>query len=268
MARKSVASARAALDRAQEIIYDAWEASTAKRRVALAEKALATSPLCADAYVLLAEHAKQGSDRELDSWRRALEAGEKALGKDGFDEYAGHFWGFLETRPYMRARLGLAVALWRRGVRDEAIDHLREMLRLNPNDNQGVRYILSAYLIEADRDQDLATLLAAYPEDGMAGWAWTTALAAFRRGGDGEESRKLIAEAYARNHHVPSYLLGERRLPKQLPPYISPGDEDEAIEYVSACREGWRRTPSALDWLRAQASKWPVPKPKARRRWR
>jgi hypothetical protein len=56
-------------------------------------------------------------------------------------------------------------------------------------------------------------------------------LAAFGRVGDGEESRTLLARALADNEHVPSYLLGERPLPKLLPPYISPGDEDEAIYY-------------------------------------
>src|SRR5262249_48596951 len=41
--------------RAQEVMYDAWDQSNPRARVALARKALAISPLCADAYVLLAE---------------------------------------------------------------------------------------------------------------------------------------------------------------------------------------------------------------------
>ena len=137
MGRKASADAAAALDRAQDLIYEAWEADTSKRRIALAVKALAISPMCADAHVLLAEHAKPGSAEELELWRHGVEAGEKALGKSGFEEYAGHFWGFLETRPYMRARFGLANALWARGDRDRAIAHFQDMLRLNPN--AGVR---------------------------------------------------------------------------------------------------------------------------------
>jgi tetratricopeptide (TPR) repeat protein len=158
MARKSVDRAQAALEQAQDLIYDAWEAKTAKARLAIARKALALSPLCADAHVLLAEHAKSGSDEQLELWRRGVESGELALG-DEFEALAGQFWGFLETRPYMRARFGLARALWIRGANDEAIDHLRDMLRLNPNDNQGIRYVLAAYLVEAERDDDLGVLL-------------------------------------------------------------------------------------------------------------
>lgn len=262
MARKLVADTEAALARAQDMIYDAWEANTAKRRIALAEKALATSPLCADAYVLLAEHAEQGSDKELNLWRRGVEAGETAVGEAGFKEYAGSFWGFLETRPYMRARAGLARALWRRGDRDQAIDHLRDMLRLNPGDNQGLRYVLAAHLSEAGRDEDLAVLLAEYPDDGMAAWTWIRALAAFRRIGDSQESRKRRADALASNRHILPYLLGERRLPKQMPPFISPGGEDEAIYYVSEFGAGWALTPGAIDWLRVRA---PAPKAAKRR---
>jgi hypothetical protein len=86
------------LDAAQDLVYDAWEITSAKRRIALARRALALSPLCADAYVVLAGHARRGSDEELDLWRRGVEAGQAAIGP-AFAQYAGEFWGFLETRP-------------------------------------------------------------------------------------------------------------------------------------------------------------------------
>lgn len=262
MARKSAASVQVALDRAQDVIYSAWEASSAKRRIALAEKAISISPICADAYVLLAQHAEDGSDREIDLLRQGVDAGAKAIGKVGFDEYAGEFWGFLETRPYMRARFGLARTLWLRGALDEAIDHLRDMLRLNPNDNQGARYSLAALLIEAGRDKDLAALLEAYPEDDMAAWTWTAALMAFRQAGDSKESRRLLADAVANNPHVPAYILRTKQIPKRLPAYYSPGEADEAIFYALDFRTGWMRTPGALDWLNAQI---PERKPAKRR---
>jgi tetratricopeptide (TPR) repeat protein len=235
------------------LIYDAWDARSAGRSVELARKALEISPLCGDAYGLLAEHAEPGSDEVLALWRSSLDAAEAALGQDAFEEFAGHFWGFLETRPYMRARFGLAQALWERGARDEAIDHLQAMLRLNPNDNQGVRYVLAAYLLEADRDADLEVLAGEYPDEGAAAWTWTMALAAFRRVGDCDESRGLLAAAMVDNAHVPAYLLGARRLPKALPHYFTVGGADEAICYVADSRSGWARSPGALDWLRSHS---------------
>ncbi len=44
--------------KAQDVMYDAWERTTSRSRIALAHKALGISPLCADAYVLLAEEAR------------------------------------------------------------------------------------------------------------------------------------------------------------------------------------------------------------------
>ena len=53
------------------------------------------SPLCADAYVLLAEEEARSGEEVLDYYQQGVEAGEMALGSEGFEEYAGHFWGCL-----------------------------------------------------------------------------------------------------------------------------------------------------------------------------
>ena len=148
-----------AIAKAQDVMYDAWERTTSRSRVALARKALGISPLCADAYNLLAEEA--GSVEEArDLYAKAVDAGELALGPKGFKEYAGHFWGFLETRPYMRARAGLAGTLLKLGDEDAAISHYRDMLKLNPNDNQGIRYVLAALLLRRGEEAGLKELLA------------------------------------------------------------------------------------------------------------
>ena len=109
----------------------------------------------------------------------------------------------------MRARLGLAHSLWTAGRREEAVRHLQDMLRLNPGDNQGVRYTLAGFLLFLDRDDDLEQLLRQYPDEGSAAWAYTKALLAFRQHGDTPEARRLLQEARKTNKHVPDYLLGE-----------------------------------------------------------
>jgi hypothetical protein len=89
--------------KAQDVMYEAWERTTSRSRIALARKALGISPLCADAYVLLAEEA--GSLEEArDYYAKGVEAGELVLGPRGFKRYAGHFWGFLETPPRSGSR--------------------------------------------------------------------------------------------------------------------------------------------------------------------
>jgi len=236
-----------ALERAQDLIYEAMEATGAKQS-RLAREALAISPDCADAYVVLAENAAT-ADEAIDLYEKGVAAGQRAIGRKRFEEYAGHFWGFLETRPYMRARHGLARTLWEVGRRDEAISHLDEMLRLNPNDNQGLRYVLLAWLVELERDQESAALMAQYDEKSTE-WAYASALLAFRREGDSAAARKLLARAKKANKHVPAYLLGDKEMPAALPPYVSPGREDEAIAFAAGYRPGWSNTPGAVTWLR------------------
>lgn len=92
------------LRKAQALMYQAWEESNPAKRLALAHQALATSPNCADAYVLLAEEEADSLARAAKYYRQGLEAGERALGAEYFTENKGNFWGLLETRPYMRAR--------------------------------------------------------------------------------------------------------------------------------------------------------------------
>jgi tetratricopeptide (TPR) repeat protein len=247
----SRADSESALYEAQELIYDAWEADDVEKSIALAKKALTISPLCADAYVLLAGHEKRGSPEQIALFQKGVEAGTKAIGAANFRDMEGDFWGFIETRPYMRSRQGLAMALWVHGERGEAIDHLRDMLRLNPDDNQGLRYVLAGWFIEENRDDDLDALLKAYEDDGAAAWAWGAALAAFRRHGDNAESRRLLKDAIKVNKHVRPYLLGDKKLPKKLPPYMGFGDASEAVWYVSECKRGWDATPGAIDWVRS-----------------
>jgi tetratricopeptide (TPR) repeat protein len=252
-----------ASDRAQEVIYEAFEASGAER-VRLARRALEISADCADAYVLLAEHASS-PDEARKLYEQGVAAGERALGKQAFAEHAGRFWGVLETRPYMRAREGLALSLWEAGQKQEAAGHYRELLRLNPDDNQGARYCLATLLLDLDREDELQRLLADYDDEASAVWAYSKTLLAFRKRGDCPEASQLLAKARKVNKHVPAYLLGHKQLPHEQPPYISPGGDDEAVSYAVSNRRAWLNTPGAVSWLRKTLDA-RLPEPPERRR--
>ena len=186
-----------------------------------------------------------------------------------FRRDAGHFWVALETRPYMRARLGLAHVLWTVGRRDEAVQHLQDMLRLNPGDNQGVRYTLAGFLLFLDRDDDLDQLLRQYPDEDSAAWAYTRALLAFRQQGDTIEARRLLKAARKTNKHVPAYLLGAEVPARPAAALLSaPATRAKPLEYIGSFMAGWKSTPGAVAWLRANAvsgkKKPATPEPKAR----
>jgi len=241
-------AARTPLQEAQDLIYEAWEAR-GPDRVTLARKALQVSPDCADAYVLLAEETGRSLAEARDLYAQGVAAGERALGERTFREDAGHFWGIISTRPYMRARAGLAQCLWEMGQREAAVDHFQDMLRLNPHDNQGLRFLFANWLLHLGRDDELAKLLDDYPEDATAAWAYTWALWSFRQRGDSPEPRRRLKTALKQNPYVPDYLLSRKRLPRWLPDMIGFGDESEAVDYAAGAIEIWKRTPGALDWL-------------------
>ena len=242
----------APLERAQDLAWDAWDAPTRRKRVSLAKKALAISPLCADAYVLLALNEARTLEDELALYRKEVEAGEEALGQTALREEVGNFWGILETRPYMRARHGLAITLWKLGSYDDAIAHYEALLSLNPDDNQGIRYLLLDCLLIRGRDDDATKLLKRYDEE-SSHWLFAHALASFRRWGDSDKARRALLRARNTNPYVADYLLGRKKLPRSLPGYVSWGGEDEAASYVSHTgAAAWGATSGALAWLDAQ----------------
>ena len=252
-ARKGAASAAdrlALLSRAQDIMYDAWECGDMRERIAMAKKALAVSDLCADAWVDVAyETSDIVEAREL--YERAAAAGKEAveleLGPDAFTDYAGNFWRILPTRPYMRAVSGLSDLMWDMGEREESIALIREMLRLNPNDNQGMRSYLISKMFALDDLSEVEDLLETYREPDFAEWHWNMALLTFRREGDSAGAASILDQAIEVNPFVPKLLTGTT--PVSMPPQYSLGSPEEALSYAFLNGKNWSDTKGALIWV-------------------
>jgi tetratricopeptide (TPR) repeat protein len=240
------------LEQAQDRMYEAWEARSRKARVRLAREALDISPDCADAYVLLAEEAARTPDEVLKRYEEGMRAGERALGPEAFAEGAGNFWGILETRPYMRARAGVAECLWEMGEVARAVEHYQELLRLNPGDNQGNRYPLARLLLQEGKNEELGALLKEYEEEALAEWLYTRALWLFRSEGASPRASRTLQEAFDGNRFVPIFLLDLQPLPDDPPEYISPGEESEAVDYLLNNGDYWADTPGAFEWFVGQ----------------
>lgn len=235
------------LEKAQELCYQAFE-THGRRRVQLAREAIAICPDCADARTILAEQAGT-PEAEFRYYTEGVAAGERALGPAAFEETVGHFWGVSSTRPYMRARFGLAACLEKAGRFEDAVVHYRELLRLNPNDNQGARYALLPLLIRLGRDAEAEALLKQYNEEASALWAYARALLVFRSRGKSPVARQALREALGVNPHVPKLLDYPGTLPEL--PHYEPGEVSEAVVCVHELRPAYAETPGALDWVAA-----------------
>ncbi len=211
-----------------------------------AYEVLALSPYCTDAYNLLADKSRY-LEEKIALYRRAVRAGELSLGELFFKQNEGHFWTVPESRPYMRALYGLAVALWGKGERSEAIALYQKLLRLDHDDLLGVRDRLSFCLLAEERYQEMGKL-SLDPEGYSCTMLYNLALGCYCSGAAGADG--VLNLALRANKHVPAYLLGEEKLPHRLPERYSPGSKEEAAIYAAEAAATWQKASGPLDWLR------------------
>jgi len=138
---------------------------------------------------------------DMATLEKAVAAGERSLGAEYFEENKGHFWGLMETRPYMRARYRLADLLLDAGRASEAIGHLEALLDLNPNDNQGIREVLLGPYLAGDRLDGARRLLLTYKDDDSAVFAWGRMLEKLLSG-DFDRAAKLLQQARRNNRRA------------------------------------------------------------------
>jgi hypothetical protein len=149
------------------------------------------------------------------------------------------------------------------GDEDAAIGVWHEMLRLNPNDNQGMRYVLLFALLSRRRHADLEALVQRYRDDVDAGWQYGRAVWTFSRDGATPEAAAQFAKAYATNHHVLPLLTGHKTMPVRLPDRYQLGSADEAVCAADLLLPAIDQIDGCADWIMAQAR---VLKPKAPKR--
>ncbi len=237
---------------AQQLVYDAWEFLNKKDRVNCAKKALKLWPDCADAYSILANDFAKTLDKKIEYYKFAVQVGKRAIGDKIFREEHEHFWGILETRPFMRAKLGLATALWESGEHKLAISHLWDLLEYNPGDNQGIRYILIGWLF-VSRDLDgVERLLKLNEDEGSASFGYSRLLYALVKNASLTNVSALLKLALKKNPFIPDYVFGKSKVTSEQAGGYSPGSSEEAIMYSvdGSGIQVWECYPKALLWLK------------------
>ena len=233
--------------RSQDLVLQAYDETPAKGKK-LIKQALELDPDNADAYNYLAS-GENDVDKALSLYRQAVEAGRRALGEEFIQENKGHFWGLFETRPYMRAKSGVAGCLYAKNRVNATIEVYREMIELNPNDNQGVRYLLATILLSKKDLSDYESFVKKYEGEDSALWHYNNALYHFKKMGKSAKSDGELMNAYKFNPYVMEFMLGLKELPDEMPQYIGRGDENEAAAYIYDAIHTWGKTDGALNWM-------------------
>ncbi len=244
------------LFQAQQLVWEAENFMYKRDRVAYAQEALELSDMCADAYMMLAREAR-GVLKQRHYYEKAVAAGKRAVefefGPDAFTRKDVPFWKDVDTRPYMRALHSLSFCLWDTGERQESIVILRELLRLNPDDNQGNWVALVNRLFGIGDLSGAANILKTYCEPFLADWMWNNVLLLFLTEGPSTKADAALKEACEQNRFVADMLTGVRRVPRTIPSHYTLGSREEAVAYVIFNRENWAAAKRALLWVAEKA---------------
>ena len=204
-------------------------------------------------YIHRAETHRKNMNEGIELYRQAIEAAKKELPPLAFLEWPGHFWQISETRPYMHAKSSLGQLLRGRGDYAEAVEHLRELVRLNPHDNQGNRWHLALALLDAAAADEslyseLEQLFDRYPEP-FATMVYTKALALYRRHGVTTEAKTALRQAIKRNPFVIEYLGKDYPRAEHVQDHFALDSREEALGYVYEAWHQWRRTDGVADLI-------------------
>jgi tetratricopeptide (TPR) repeat protein len=198
-------------------------------------------------------------NQALTAFQRAAQIGWKSISEEARRRLTADkaWWSDFTTRDYMRAEADLARLRWKRQQYAEALRGYRKLLRLNPGDNQGIRYCLLCCALEAGDWAAAEKIFAQYLRDEENAISlYSRALLAFVKQDDQPDARAALLAAFAANAHVPELLLtgGDDLLALPLGPY-SHGSQMEALMYFQMAVKSWRQQPHAFAWLRRAARK-------------
>lgn len=81
-----------------------------------------------------------------------------------FDSSFDVAWGYVPNRPYLRALFAYGVWEFELGNFEAALDQFQQLMELNPNDNQGVRYLLVSTMLHLGSPEEADKILTLYPD--------------------------------------------------------------------------------------------------------
>jgi tetratricopeptide (TPR) repeat protein len=175
-------------------------------RLKFIKKALELDP---DNYDALLASISISSRDPIDTLKRlknGVEQANKHMEKEGYlTEDVGHFWGILETRPYMRLREKYADMLAACGMYGKAAQEYEDMIRLNENDNLGCRYALICLYVLLEKEDAALALYKKYDEHDETRILFPLSILYYRLG-DFDKAEKYLKRASKINKDTKKFI--------------------------------------------------------------
>lgn len=159
-------------------------------------------------------------------------------------------WASAANRPALRLLYRRYLSQIQEGESAAAVATLETLLRLNPQDNHGVRAELMNHYLRDGKDEQALALAHRFPGDLLADLAYGEVLALYRLGLE-ERARSVLDTAMRRLPRIPDYLTRKRiKRPRANPLGLAPSGEVQAWLYREAMRDVWAAEPGVLAWLK------------------
>jgi len=261
------------LPRDLDLVFDGWEICTPlhkgvkltdsqyRKAKKIFEKARKLNPDNADAYnglgflyLWLTEDLAKAEKM----YKLAVTKGAKQLGhKSVYEVYKCEqckesMWKVTETRPLMRALEGLGWAYYKQGKLKDAFKNFDMMLKLNPSDNQGARYMIGIILLQVGMIAEAIKFYKKFwKSDIDPSVKFNFALALFLKGKI-KKSATALRLGFFSNIYVAPMLIGACSIPepkiecKGGKLYVRKTDMDEAVKKLIDVIEEIKRKESKL----------------------
>ncbi|MCA3633143.1 MAG: tetratricopeptide repeat protein [Methylobacterium sp.] len=158
-------------------------------------------------------------------------------------------WGRHENRPFLRMMHASTLALLAAKKRPQAIERMERLLKWNPGDNQGLRFILGPELLREGHIKPARSRLESYAEEYPPAW-YELGLLHFRQK-DFALAAHSFRLGFLTNGYIAEVLTGT---PSPLPLAIWHGsnfaEPDMARDYANRQGDLWNKTPAAIAFLR------------------
>lgn len=274
-------SSETPVERADRLIDEIPEDATDEHIMRTARQALAISQDSLAAWLMLGIHAEDDA-KAMERFEQGIQRGRERFKKEieSIHDDIG-LWGHIAARDLIRLMIEKAKLQENEKNAEEAIATYREILRLNPRDNQGVRGDLLLLLMVFRRIAEGRELVEAYPNDADTAMAWGRAFISIVEAMDGsgyeppeedpserfdspqeflktlgpefDKARKDVEQAARVNPFVPLFYTEAGLLELETDDMAAFGGPYEAISYLQRWAILWHASGLPMVMLTAAA---------------
>lgn len=173
----------------------------------------------------------------------------KKIPESTFEKLKGQLWLDADARPYLVMKDFLAYAYCLKGDNESAIEIYSDILKLDVEDNLGIKGKMFPLLILLDEKEKIEALIKAYDDDKSAVMLYNKALYYYKEKNE-LAAKSALKQAFEANQYVPEYLLNITECEEESSTVSYLGTEEEAISYVNSNFPVWAKTEGAFYWIR------------------